>query len=479
MGRAARCHARRTSKGGRPDALITARPGCRARRTRIASTMPTRREFVRDAALLSGATLVAAQDAGAQSLRPPAALDLPPLDAPPLGAAALADDEPFWARVAERYRVTDRYTNLEAGYFGMMAQPVLEAYHRHIDRVNRESSIFARRDFPVIAQGARIRVAAFIGAKPTEVALTRGATEALQALIGQYNRLKPGDAVMYADLDYNAMQWAMNALAARTGATVAKLVIPEPATRESVIAAYAQAIDANPRTRLLLLTSCNNKTGLMLPMREITAMARARGIDIVVDAAHSFGQVPLTVTELGADFVGVNLHKWIGAPVGAGAMYIREDKLEAIDRAHADESAPLTSIDSRIHTGTSPFSTTMTIPDALDFQETIGVERKSARLRYLRDQWVAAARRIPAVTILTPDEPGMVGALTSFRLHGRTDTASNIALSKTLADEFGVFTFQRTGLAKGDCVRVTVALYNTPKDGEKLVAALATLAKRG
>ena len=445
--------------------------------------MPTRRDFVRDAALLSGASLVVGRQAAAAV--PPATSTLAPqpdvarLDPPPGSAADLADDEAYWSKVADRFRVTDRITNLEAGYFGMMAQPVLEAYHRHIDRVNRESSLFARREYPAMAETARVRVATFVGAKPTEIALSRGATESLQGLIGQYNRVKAGDTVLYADLDYNAMQWSMNALAARCGATVAKLEMPEPATRENVIAAYARALDANPRTRLLLLTSCNNKTGLMLPMREVVALAHARGVDVVVDAAHSFGQVPLTMADWDADFVGLNLHKWIGAPVGAGAIYIKEGRLDAIDRAHGDESAPITSIDSRIHTGTTHFATVMTIPDALDFQDTIGVERKSARLRYLRDRWVAAVRPTAGVDVLTPDEPGMVGAITSFRVHARTTREANVALSKALADEFGLFTFWRTGLAKGDCVRVTVALYNSAKDVDKLASAINVIAARG
>ena len=393
--------------------------------------------------------------------------------------ATLARDEAHWKRIAQNYRVLDSVTNLEAGFFGMMATPVLEAYHRNIDRANRASSYFSRRDFPAIQETARQRVASFVGATPTEIALSRGATEALQALITQYKRVGAGDTVMYADLDYNAMQWAMNALAEQRGAQVAKVEIPEPATREAILKVYTAALDANPRTKLLLLTHCNNKTGLIVPVKDIVAIARPRGVDVVVDAAHSFGQVPLTVAQLDADFVGLNLHKWIGAPVGAGAMYIRADKLDRVDRAHGDESAPMDRIESRLHTGTSNFAIIMTIVDALDFQETIGVPNKAARLRYLRDSWVNDARKISGVQILTPDDADLVGAITSFRLHSRTSAADNQALAKTLLDEFGIFTVARNGLAKGDCVRVTPALYNSVSDAQKLTKALTTIAARG
>lgn len=445
--------------------------------------MSTRRSFVKSAAVLGAASMLPEQSVAAEPVRPayPEADSVRDALATNSSAdpASLARDEAHWKRVAQNYRVLDSVTNLEAGFFGMMATPVLEAYHRNIDKANRASSYFSRREFPAIQQTARERVAAFVGAKPTEIALSRGATEALQALITQYKRVAAGDTVMYADLDYNAMQWAMNSLAEQRGAKVVTLNIPEPASRENVLETYKAAIEANPRTKLLLLTHCNNKTGLIMPVKEIVAMARPRGIDVVVDAAHSFGQVPLTMADMDADFVGLNLHKWIGAPVGAGAMYIREGKLDLIDRAHGDESAPLDRIDGRLHTGTSNFAIIMTITDALDFQSTIGVENKAARLRYLRDSWVNDARKIDGVQILTPDDAGMAGALTSFRMHGRTTSQANNALAKTLLDEFGVFTVARNGLAKGDCVRVTPALYNSVADAQKLAKALKTIAARG
>lgn len=433
--------------------------------------MTTRRTFIKDASLAGAASFALGSTMSAATL--------PPLDTPQASPANLAGDEVFWARVAQRYTVAKDVINLEAGYFGLMAQPVLEAFHRNAERANSESSYFARRDFPAIYQATRQKVAAFVGAKPTELTISRNATEALQALISQYNKVNAGDTVMYADLDYNAMQWAMNELAARRGAVVAKLEIPEPATHDAIVSAYKKAIDANPKTKLLLLTHCNNKTGLLLPVKDIVALARPRGIDVVVDAAHSFGQVVLTIADLDAEFVGLNLHKWIGAPIGAGGMYIREDKLTSIDIAHGDESAPATSIDSRLHTGTTNFATIMTVPDALGFQESIKLENKAARLRYLRDRWVNAVRGVKGVDVLTPDDAHLAGAITGFRLHGRGDGASNKKITAALLDEFGIFTFARTGIAKGDCVRVTPSLYNSVSDVDKLVAAITKIAARG
>ncbi len=431
--------------------------------------------------MIGAASMSAGRIAGAEPIAADNAPSGPPLPPAPIGVspAALATDEAYWQQVAAQYRVLDQATNFEAGYFGMMAQPVLAAYHRHIDRVNRESSYFARRDYPALAEAVRARVAAFIGAAVGEVAFSRNATEALQTLIGQYNGVRAGDAVLFADLDYPAMQVAMRGLAARRAATPVMIDLPEPASRASVIAAYEAALVAQPRTRLLLLTHCNNKTGLLLPVREIAEMAHARGVDVVVDAAHSFGQVPLTIGELGADFVGLNLHKWIGAPVGVGALYIKADRLRMIDRSPGTDADGPDTIDTRLVTGTMHFATIMTIPDALDFQASIGMPNKAARLRYLRGRWVTKVRGVPGIDVLTPDDSTMVGAITGVRLHGRGTRAANVALQKTLVDEFGLFTHWRTGLAKGDCVRITPALYNSVADADRMAAALTTIAARG
>mgnify|MGYP000163561137 CR=1 FL=1 len=407
-----------------------------------------------------------------------AAGSLPPLDRPAGSPESVASDEAYWSRVAAYYRVPAEYTNMEAGYFGMMAAPVLAEYHRQVDRANFESSHFARRTFGGEASAAQARAEEFIGAEPGELVFTRNATEALQRLIVQYNKLKPGDVVMYADLDYNAMQYAMDALVQLRGVTVAKFDIPEPATRENILAAYATAFAANPRTRLLLLTHLNNKTGLIVPVKEIVALARERGADTIVDAAHSFGQVDLKLADMGADFVGLNLHKWIGAPVGVGAMYIKGNRLPDIDRMLGDPGS-LDRIDSRMHTGTANFATYLTVPTAIDFHESIGSAYKAARVRYLRDQWVAEVRGVAGIDVLVPDDPTLGAAIASFRLSGRTSREDNQAIVQELFDQHQIFTVWRTGIARGDCIRVTPALYNTPADCARLASALKTIAARG
>lgn len=393
-----------------------------------------------------------------------------PFAAAPLSAAAAADD---WERIAAEYDVTREVIQLEHGNWGMMARPVLAEYRRQVERVNRDTSYYARRSMVGDVEAARAALAREMGVAVDEIVFTRNATEALKALITQYNRLRSGDAVLYADLDYDSMQASMDSLAARRGVQVATIALPEPVTRASMVSAYRAAFDANPKIRMALLTHVSHRTGLVLPVAEIADLARQRGIDVIVDAAHGVGQLDFRLPDLRSDFIGINLHKWFGAPLGVGAMYIRRDRIDAIDPDPGEKSS--NKITARVHTGTVDYAALLTLPAALAFQQAIGASRREARLKALRDRWVRPLRSLPQVQILTPDEPGSYGAITSFRLRGRTSHEDNVALTKALLDKHRIFTVHRDGVAAGSCVRVTPALASRMSDLDALVAAIRSL----
>ncbi|QKG70156.1 aminotransferase class V-fold PLP-dependent enzyme [Erythrobacter mangrovi] len=389
-----------------------------------------------------------------------------------LSTAASAGD---WASIAGEYAVTRDVIQLEHGNWGMMPQPVLQAYRAMIERVNRDTSYYARRGMAGDLEAVRAQVADAMEVAIEEIVLTRNATEALKALILQYNHLQSGDAVLYADLDYDSMQASMDALAATRGVRVSKIALPEPATHQNLLDAYQTAFDADPGIRMVLLTHVSHRTGLVLPVAEIATMARQRGIDAIVDAAHSVGQLDFRLPDLKADFIGMNLHKWIGAPLGVGALYIRKERIEAIDPDPA-ESPTRTDIVARVHTGTVDYAAQLTVPAALAFQAAIGGPRREARLKQLRDHWVRPLRDTPQIQILTPDDPGLYGAITSFRLRGRATHDENVALARTLLERHRIFTVHRDGLASGSCVRVTPALATHESELDRLVEAIRELA---
>jgi isopenicillin-N epimerase len=395
-----------------------------------------------------------------------------PLAGMVLSPKVLAGD---WEAIARQYDVTREVIQLEHGNWGMMARPVLATYHAMNERVNRQTSFYARRAMVGDLETVRGQVAAALGVATNEIAVTRNATEAMKALILQYNRLKSGDAVLYADLEYDSMQGSMESLAARRGVRVIKIALPEPASYQGVIDAYDAAFKADPAVRMVLLTHASHRTGLVVPVAEITSMAEARGIDVIVDAAHSVGQLDFGLPDLKAPFIGLNLHKWFGAPLGVGAVYIRKDRLDAIDPDPAEDPKNF-AITAKVHTGTPGYAAQLTVPAALAFQAAIGAPRREARLKALRDRWVLALRDHPQVQIMTPDDPRMYGAITSFRLRGKTSHEDNVALAKALLDQHRIFTVHRDGLASGSCVRVTPALATRMEELDALVAAIRDIA---
>lgn len=389
-----------------------------------------------------------------------------------------ARDELFWRGVARQFKTSDEFVNLENGYYGIMSDPVRHAFHHNVDRLNELNSYLLRNTYKPEADEIRGRIATLVGARKEEVALTQSGTEALQNLIGGYHDLRPGDAVMYADLDYPDMTDAMDWLKDRRGVEVVTIAIPEPATRQAVLDTYAAALREHPKLKLLLLSHVNNRTGLVAPVREIVDMARGHGVDVIVDAAHSWGQLDFTIDDLGADFVGFSLHKWIGAPLGTGFLYIRQARLGSIDPAYADESYPADDIRSRVVSGTRDVACVLSIPAALDFHTALGSAVKQARLQYLRDRWVTAVSDIDNLEVLTPNDSSMYGAITSFRVTGRTSEEDNAAIAKYLFDRYRILTVERDGPVKGGCVRVTPALYTLPEHVDHLATALQDVAER-
>ncbi|WP_149194589.1 aminotransferase class V-fold PLP-dependent enzyme [Luteimonas suaedae] len=390
-------------------------------------------------------------------------------------AERLARDEAHWGRVARLYDVTRDVAQLDNGFFGSMARATMARYRDALQQVNHGNAYFARQDYPAIHRKLAASLAAALGVDADEIALTRGATEALQALIGGYNRLRPGDAVLHADSDYDSMITAMRWLHRRRGVDIVSIDLPVRPGRQQLLDAYAKALHDHPRVRMMLLTHVSHRNGLVLPVRELTEMARASDVDVIVDAAHSWGQLDFNLPELGADFAGINLHKWIGAPVGAGALYIRRPRIGDID-PYMGEPDPHGAIHARIHTGTANFAAYMALPTALELHQRIGPAHKEARVRYLRDRWVDQVRDLPGLEILTPDDPALHGAITSFRLRNQPGVEANKALARRLHDEFGVFTVHRTGLASGACVRATPAVFTSADEVDRLAKALRVLA---
>ncbi len=433
----------------------------------ISKTAISRRKLL--TAIAAGAAVGLPLSSRAAQVRLP---DLP-TDSNP---SVLAQDEYFWAEVASQYDRTVGIVNLEHGYWGKMAHPVQDAYIDATRMVNAQNSFYARKQFDTDAKESVRRVARALGVHDDEIVLTRNATESIHNLIRQYRGLAKGDAILYADIDYPSFGRAMRWLTDARGVRSVELTLPPRVDQTQIFALYRDAFDNNPDLKLMLLMHVSNQHGLTLPVARIAAEAKKRDIDVICDTAQSWGLLDYKVPSLNVDWAGFNLHKWIGSPVGVGALYMRRGSLQKITPYPGESDPGNNEVSTRVHSGTLNFAAVLAVPHALDFHEAIGGANKEARLRYLRQLWTNEAESMSHIELLGGlDEASWTG-MASFRLSGRNSEEEVRELQQRLEREFGIFTVVRAGLASGYCIRITPQVFTTPDHLAQLVDALKRLA---
>ncbi|WP_439864218.1 aminotransferase class V-fold PLP-dependent enzyme [Pseudomonas antarctica] len=384
-----------------------------------------------------------------------------------------ANNERHWQAIAQRYELEPGPINLENGYFGRMSRDVRAQYLEHVAFINRSNSLYVRQRFE---QGENVEVrrqlAELIDVDPDSVAFTRNATEALQSLIRNYNGLRPGDQVLISDLEYDTVKGAMRWLAGVRGVEVIELSHVHPASFNSLVQAYRDAFVRYPRLKLMALTHVTHRTGLVMPVEAIARAAREHGVDVILDGAHALGQIEFNLPELGIQFAGFNLHKWIGAPLTLGFLYIATERLADIDPDMGEFHYPASDVRARTSYSTPNFPALMTLPLVFEEHRALGGSAaKGARVNYLRDLWVSQVRPLPGVEVLTPDDPRLYCGITAFKFVGRDQQA----MADCLLRDYDVFTTTRVGAAFGSCIRVTPGLVTSAGDIGVLVKAVTEL----
>ncbi|MES3024108.1 MAG: aminotransferase class V-fold PLP-dependent enzyme [Pseudomonadota bacterium] len=378
-------------------------------------------------------------------------------------------DETYWSSVRAQYPKAADRINLENGYFGTQATAVFEAWQQLERQIHLENSFFMRERKPALVAAAQSRLAEFSGCDASELLITRNVIEALNIVIQGYP-FAAGDDVIVASHDYDEVVEIVRMVSARKGLTVQRVVMPlDPRSDEEIVEVYRRAIA--PRTRVLLLTHMVPRTGQIMPVQKISAMAREHDIDTIVDAAHSYAHLDFKVSDLGADFVGVNLHKWLGTPLGIGMLYIRQARIAEISPLFGDVNHAASVIAKLGNFGTVPPGPILTIPDAIAFQLGIGSANKEARLRYLKEYWLTRVRGLRKVRSLTPSDPNRSCAIATFSIDGLP--APEVA--RRLLSDYGIFTVVRK-IDGDEGVRVTPNLSTSIAELDLLVAAIGSLA---
>ena len=380
----------------------------------------------------------------------------------------LARDEDFWDTIRKGYKLKPDYINLENGYYNFMPEQVLEKFIGHVREINYQGSYYMRTIQFDNKKDMAAKLAAVAGCSPEELIITRNTTESLDMIIGGLD-WKPGDEAVMAEQDYGSMLEMFKQIFKRYGVINKVVSVPNiPQTDDEIVNLYASAI--TDKTKLLMVCHMINITGQILPVRKICDMAHARGVQVMVDGAHSFAHIKFSIPDLNCDYFGSSLHKWLSVPLGAGILYVKKERIGNVWPLIAEVERKPDDISRLNHTGTYPVHTDLAISDAIDFYNIIGVERKEARLRFIQNYWTSKVRDLPHVLVNTPADPSRSCGIANVGIRGMKPAD----MSDILFKKYKIYTVAIDGAGVHGC-RITPNIYTTTSDLDVLVKALTEL----
>ena len=384
----------------------------------------------------------------------------------------LASDEDFWYYIQQSYTVSPSLINLNNGGVSPAPKTVQDAMKRYHDYCSEAPSYYMWQILDQGREPLRKNLARLAGSTAEEIAIQRNASEALETVIFGLD-LKMGDEVVLTKQDYPNTINAWKQREQRDGIKLVWVNLELPSEDNDYMASqYIKAFTS--KTKIVQVTHVINWNGQIVPVRKIADAAHAKGIDVLVDGAHSFAHFDFTIPELGADYFGTSLHKWLGACIGSGMLYIKKEKIKNIYPLFAAGDAKSEDIRKFENLGTRPFFIEQAIGKAIEFHEMIGSKRKEERLLYLKNYWMSRVKDIPKVKLNTSMKQGFSCAIGSVLVEGKKPAG----LTTFLMDKYKIHT---VGIEweniKG--VRITPNVYTTTKNLDLLVEGITAFAKSG
>src|SRR6267143_4019140 len=383
-----------------------------------------------------------------------------------------AMDEDYWAIIQNSFTVTRGIINLNNGGVSPSPRIVTEALVRYQWQQEDATAYTMWQILEPQSETIRTGLAEVFGCDREEIAITRNASESLEILLMGMD-FKPGDEILTTTQDYPRMLTTLRQREKREGLVLKLIKIPVPPKNLSEITdAFEKGI--TNRTRLILIMHQVNVTGQITPVKAVCDMARARGIETIVDGAHSFAQFHFQQKDLGCDYFGTSLHKWLYAPKGTGMLYIKRDKIEKIWPLMAAESKQVSDIRKFEEIGTHPAAPKLAIGEALLFHSGIGSKRKEARLRYLSRYWMNRLKDVPKVRFNTSFDPNQSCAIANVHIEGTNPEA----VVKYLFDKHHIFTVPIMH-EEFQGIRVTPNVYTTLKELDRFCEQMELIVKKG
>lgn len=414
--------------------------------------------------------------ATAAALQPAAAQTVAPLQVMPTSSRELWQ----WVRTQPMLDLQTAYLDVASGGPTLRAAMAAEYRAREVQSLGLAN---AAERWTEETNRLAMRFAAFLGCEPDELQFTRGAGEALGLAIAGLD-LAAGDEVITTTREHPAALSPWLVLARRRELVVKQIELPTPLTGpEQALGLFAGAV--TDRTKVLAFSHVQHDDGAVLPVKDLCAFARQRGILTVVDGAQAFGMLEFGTHDLGCDFYATCCHKWLGGSHGTGALYVRR---EILDRLWPTEPRGLDSVPP-VFTPTDadgnadvpaalhklgnivPYSgpALRGVEAAMEFQQQVGRSKIEARIRELAIYARLRLQQLTGIELLTPARPGLWAGILTFRVPGKTAPDMAAAVERTHRVHLRAIRWPNN--AEG-ALRLSLHVFNTHDDVEKLVQGL-------
>ena len=384
----------------------------------------------------------------------------------------VAMDEDYWSVIQNSFTVTRGIVNLNNGGVSPSPRIVTEALVRYIWQQEDATAYTMWQLLEPQSETIRTGLAEIFGCDREEIAITRNASESLEILLMGMD-FKPGDEILTTTQDYPRMLTTLRQRELRERLVLKLVKIPIPPKDVSEITAAFEKGITN-RTKLILISHQVNVTGQITPVKAVCEMARAKGIETIVDGAHSFAQFDFKQKDLACDYFGTSLHKWLYAPKGTGLLYVKRDKIEKLWPLMAAETKQVKDIRKFEEVGTHSAAPRLAIGEAMLFHHSMGGKRKEARLRYLSRYWMNRLKDVPKVRFNTSFDPNQSCAIANVEIVG----LDPVAIGTYLFAKHRIFT---TPILHEEFkgIRITPNVYTTLGELDRFCNVMEQIARNG
>jgi len=392
-------------------------------------------------------------------------------DAEGVSASELAHEEDFWYYVQQAFTVNPGIINLNNGGVSPAPRTVQEAMKRYYDLSNEAPSYYMWRILDQGREPLRKNMAQLAGCDAEEITINRNSSEGLETVIFGLP-LQKGDEVVLTKQDYPNMINAWKQRELRDGIKLVWLNLDLPSEDENYLTSqFTNAFTS--KTKIVQITHMINWTGQILPVKKIAEAAHKKGIEVLVDGAHSFAHFQFKIPDLDCDYFASSLHKWLYAPIGSGMLYIKKDKIKKIYPLFAAPDPQSDDIRKFEALGTRPFFIEQAIGKALEFHDMIGAKRKEERLHYLKNYWMERVKDLPGVKLNTSFDSKWGCAIGNIGIEGKKPSElESFLFNKYKIHTVGIVWENING------VRITPNVYTSTKQLDRLVEGVGEFVRR-